>query len=196
MRQTVRILSATIVGLFLAATTFAQVGTQEKAGQQQNPQARQQQVNQRIGQQNKLITSDWLIGKTVYSPKAEELGSITNLIVNERTGQIGYAVVSTGGFFDLSDVKQIVPFQSLKLAPEQANNQVTLNMSKDQLARAPQWKQGLTVDQFDRQTAEFFGVSPAWGDNNGLINGGVLENNRGNGILENDRGGILQDKNQ
>ena len=184
MRQLSRILTATLVALLLAGGAFAQMVTQ--------PRSTQNQVQNAAGQQN-LITSDWLIGKTVYSPKAEELGSITNLIVNEKTGQIGYAVISTGGFFDLSDVKQIVPYRALNINPSQAANQVSLNMDKAKLAQAPQWKQGLTVDEFNRQAEQFFGVSPVWGDSD-LINQGVFENNRGKGLLENDRGGIIQDR--
>ncbi len=158
MRRILQILSATVGGLFIAASVFAQTAT-PPGGQQQPLQQKQEMSQQKAGQQD-LITSDWLLGKTVYSPQAEDLGDITKLFINERNGQIGYVQVTTGGIFSLSGETHIVPYRALNIKEDR----VVLNMDKAKLAQAPVYREGIGMKEFNRESEEFFGISEVWGD--------------------------------
>ena len=45
-----------------------------------------------------LIGSDKVEGTTVYDAKGEKMGSIARVMIDKRSGQVAYAVLSFGGF--------------------------------------------------------------------------------------------------
>src|SRR5437763_12745515 len=45
-----------------------------------------------------LIGSDKVEGTTVYDAKGEKMGSIARVMIEKRSGQVAYAVLSFGGF--------------------------------------------------------------------------------------------------
>ena len=45
-----------------------------------------------------LIGSDKVEGTTVYDAKGEKMGSIDRVMINKRSGQVAYAVLSFGGY--------------------------------------------------------------------------------------------------
>ena len=48
-----------------------------------------------------LIGSDKVEGTAVYDAKGEHIGSIKRLMIDKRSGQVAYAVLSFGGFLGL-----------------------------------------------------------------------------------------------
>lgn len=48
-----------------------------------------------------LIASDRVEGTTVYNRQGERLGHISNFMVDKRSGQVRYAVLSFGGFLGM-----------------------------------------------------------------------------------------------
>jgi len=46
---------------------------------------------------DRLISSDKVVGTTVYNLQGEHLGSVYNLMVDKISGQVAYAVMSFGG---------------------------------------------------------------------------------------------------
>jgi hypothetical protein len=47
---------------------------------------------------DRLIASNKVEGTAVYDRKGERLGSVYNFMVDKRSGQVAYAVMSFGGF--------------------------------------------------------------------------------------------------
>ena len=45
---------------------------------------------------DRLISSDKVVGTTVYNLQGEHLGSVYNLMVDKISGQVAYAVMSFG----------------------------------------------------------------------------------------------------
>ncbi len=82
-----------------------------------------------------LMGADTLIGNDVYNTADESLGTIKELMIEMSTGNIGYAVLSYGGFLGMGDRLFAVPWQALKLDTQ--NKRFTLNANKDQLKNAP-----------------------------------------------------------
>ena len=48
-----------------------------------------------------LIASDKVEGTKVYDPMGEHIGSIERILVEKRSGQVSYAVLSFGGFLGM-----------------------------------------------------------------------------------------------
>jgi sporulation protein YlmC with PRC-barrel domain len=82
-----------------------------------------------------LMGADTLIGNDVYNLADESLGTIKELMIDMSTGQIGYAVLSYGGFLGMGDRLFAVPWRALKL--DTASKRFTLNATKEQLKDAP-----------------------------------------------------------
>jgi sporulation protein YlmC with PRC-barrel domain len=107
-----------------------------------------------------------MVGLNVYNSLNENIGAISDLVVNER-GTLEAVVIGVGGFLGLGEHDVAVPYNEIKWSyqpvtsaraigapptvtdlpssqkPENANsypNHAFLNMSKDQLKAAPVFK--------------------------------------------------------
>ena len=50
---------------------------------------------------NELISSDKVEGTAVYDRNGNKLGTISNVMLDKRSGQVAYAVLSFGGFLGI-----------------------------------------------------------------------------------------------
>jgi hypothetical protein len=62
---------------------------------------------------DRLISSDKVDGTTVYNRNGENLGTIDHLMIDKFTGQVEFAVMSTGGFLGIGESYSPVPWDSL-----------------------------------------------------------------------------------
>src|SRR4029453_8603669 len=60
-----------------------------------------------------LIGSDKVEGTTVYDAKGEKRGSIARVMINKRSGQVAYAVLSFGGILGIGSDYYPLPWSSL-----------------------------------------------------------------------------------
>lgn len=109
-----------------------------------------------------LMGADTLNGNDVYNEQNEDLGDIKEIMLNMRTGRIGYAVLSFGGFMSLGEKLFAVPWEALKLDTE--NKRFVLNVAKDRLESAPGFDKDDWPDMADTTWAEgvnsFYGIKP------------------------------------
>lgn len=87
---------------------------------------------------------DWLasniIGQAVVNAQDEKIGSIKDL-VTDHSGKLQGALIGTGGFLGIGEKNVAVRFEDLKLARNEDDSvKVVLNVSKDALASAPDFK--------------------------------------------------------
>ena len=61
-----------------------------------------------------LIGSDKVEGTNVYDAKGEKMGSIERVMIDKRSGQVAYAVLSFGGFLGIGTDYYPIPWDSLK----------------------------------------------------------------------------------
>src|SRR4051812_16174717 len=66
------------------------------------------------GEATRLIASDKVEGTAVYNRQGERLGSVYNFMVDKRSGQVAYAVLSFGSFLGIGDSYYPLPWKSLK----------------------------------------------------------------------------------
>lgn len=90
-------------------------------------------------------SSEWrsskLVGASVYGPDNKSIGSIDDLIVDQKGG-IKAAVIGVGGFLGVGQKDVAVPFEALQIQRKQNSSsieKITVTYTKDQLTNAPKF---------------------------------------------------------
>jgi hypothetical protein len=85
-----------------------------------------------------LATS--IIGKPAVNSQDETIGDVNDLIT-DRSGKITAALIGVGGFLGIGEKDVAVRFEDLKFNRDENDNvKVTLNISKETLAQAPNYQ--------------------------------------------------------
>ena len=112
-----------------------------------------------------LMGADTLIGDTVVNGQEEDLGDIKEIMLDTRTGQVAYAVLSFGGFLGMGEKLFAVPWQALHL--DTHNKRFVLAVDKEHLKNAPGFDPDAWPDMSDiswsDQIHAFYGTSPVSG---------------------------------
>jgi sporulation protein YlmC with PRC-barrel domain len=105
-----------------------------------------------------IVTSNQLIGQNVQTPDGEHLGQISGLMMDAQTGQVGYAVLSSGGVLGIGRKDYVVPWNALEIDPQ---GTIVLDISPERLREAPAAGEITTYEEGTR-IHEFYGVTPYW----------------------------------
>jgi sporulation protein YlmC with PRC-barrel domain len=112
-----------------------------------------------------LMGADTLIGDDVYNHEDEELGDIKEIMLDMRTGQIAYAVLSFGGVLGMGDKLFAVPWERLTL--DTVNKRFLLNVDKELLKNAPGFDKNnwpdMGSDAWNQQMEAFYGSGTRYG---------------------------------
>ena len=125
-----------------------------------------------------LMGAGSLIGDDVYNHSEEDLGDIKEIMLDMRTGEVAYAVLSFGGILGMGEKLFAVPWQSLTL--DTANKRFLLDVDKDQLKNAPgfnkdNWPDMSSAD-WSREVDNFYGTSSLSGSRS--MQGGRAQQSR------------------
>jgi sporulation protein YlmC with PRC-barrel domain len=93
------------------------------------PAARVQKANE--------MRADRLIGSSVRNPQNENIGKVSDLVLDEK-GATTDVVISVGGFLGIGDKHVAVPWSQLQV--QEGGRNIVLGMSKDELKAAPAFK--------------------------------------------------------
>jgi hypothetical protein len=85
-----------------------------------------------------------ILGKDVKSAKGEDMGRIVDVIV-DRSGQTRAAIIDFGGFLGVGSRRIAVDWNALHFEPQQKGDQVTLDLTRDQVRAAPEYKEDKPV---------------------------------------------------
>ena len=85
-----------------------------------------------------------ILGKEVRSPTGENMGRIVDVIV-DRSGQTRAALIDFGGFLGVGSRKIVVDWSALHFSPKGKSEQVTVDLTRDQLKAAPEYRSGKPV---------------------------------------------------
>lgn len=66
-----------------------------------------------LTENGKLIASDRVEGTAVYGPNRDRLGKVENIMIDKRTGQAEYVVMSFGGFLGMGEDHYPLPWTKL-----------------------------------------------------------------------------------
>jgi hypothetical protein len=113
-----------------------------------------------------LISAEKVIGTNVYNAAQESLGEIADVMIDKRSGQIAYAVMSFGGFLGIGDRYHPLPWSTLKYDTGQSG--YVVNLSKEQLEQGPTYASSETPAWGDRayeqRIHDYYRATPYWGD--------------------------------
>jgi sporulation protein YlmC with PRC-barrel domain len=90
------------------------------------------ELKKNVSEVNKAST---FMGMSIQNLQNEKLGTVKDLVFDPESGKISYAVLSVGGFLGVRDKLIAVPLNSLR--PQPGQKYLVLNMTKDELTRAP-----------------------------------------------------------
>jgi hypothetical protein len=82
-----------------------------------------------------------ILGKNVRSSAGEDMGQIIDVIVN-RDGQVRAAVIDFGGFLGVGSRKIAVDWHALSFPADGVIDHVILNLTRDQVRLAPEYRSG------------------------------------------------------
>jgi sporulation protein YlmC with PRC-barrel domain len=85
-----------------------------------------------------------ILGKGVRSNAGEDMGRIVDVIVS-RDGQIHAAIIDFGGFLGIGTRKIAVDWNALNFAPVGKPGAITLELTRNQVRLAPEYKRGVPV---------------------------------------------------
>jgi hypothetical protein len=85
-----------------------------------------------------------ILGKSVRSNAGEDMGQIIDVIV-KRNGQVRAAVIDFGGFLGVGSRKIAVDWGALSFPPNGVIDHVILNLTRDQVRLAPEYRAGEPV---------------------------------------------------
>ena len=95
-----------------------------------------------------LISSDKVVGTSVYNRQGENLGSVYGLMLNKQTGQVAYAITSFGGFLGMGESYHPLPWRALTYDTRQGGYVVDLDRGR--LEGAPSYTIRNEPDWSDR----------------------------------------------
>ena len=109
-----------------------------------------------------LMGANTLIGNEVFNLQGQNIGDVKEIMLDMRSGQVGYAVMSFGGFMSLGEKLFAVPWASLKLDTE--NKRFTLDVGLPRLEVAPGFDKNHWPDMADASWAKeihaYYGITP------------------------------------
>ena len=87
---------------------------------------------------------DSILGKTVRSSSGETMGRIVDVLVS-RGGKVRGVVIDFGGFLGVGSRKIAIDWNALRFTTPEKAGQISVDLSKDQLRVAPEYKSGEPV---------------------------------------------------
>lgn len=111
-----------------------------------------------------VLSAESLEGNSVVNHAGEDLGTVTDFMIDLDSGRIAYAVLSFGGYFGLGDKLFAVPWGSLQA--DTVNERFVMNVDKETLEDAPGFDKNDWPDMASREWGteihSFYDVEPYW----------------------------------
>jgi len=111
-----------------------------------------------------VMAADTLQGDSVRNDADEDLGEITDIMIDVPTGRVAYAVMSVGGVLGIGDKLFAIPWSALRLDTE--NKCFRMNVAKERFDQAPGFDKNHWPTMADQRWAEdvhaFYNARPYW----------------------------------
>ena len=114
----------------------------------------------------RVLSATTIIGDKVVNTAGEQLGSITELMIDLDDGLIAYAVLSFGGILGMGNKLFAIPWEAITIDTE--NHDVILDVDKEVLENAPGFDKDNWPDNAKYEAGwllgvyEYYGYSPYW----------------------------------
>jgi len=104
------------------------------------------------------ISSSKVEGTAVYDLAGDKLGSIDDLVIDKRTGQVRYAALEFGGFLGIGTDRYPLPWDMLKY--DTSKDGYVVNLDRELLTDAPRYAKDSTpayTDDYGRSVYTHYG---------------------------------------
>ena len=102
-----------------------------------------------------LIASDRVEGTAVYDANGKRIGKVEQLVIDKAGGRVAYAVLSFGGFLGIGADHYPIPWPMLDYDEQLGGYRV--DITEEQLKKAPKLQQGDSWEQADHRDEEIYG---------------------------------------
>ena len=121
-----------------------------------------------------VLSASTLEGDSVRNAAGEDLGKISDIMIDIPSGRVAYAVLSFGGFLGMGDKLFAVPWAALKV--DEDEKCFVLNVDKRTIEQAPGFDKDNWPDMSDvnwgTQISSYYSVRPYWEGTNRTSTGG------------------------
>ena len=118
----------------------------------------------------RVMSAASLAGDSVRNDANEDIGKISELMIDVPTGRVAYAVLSFGGFLGMGDKLFAIPWSELTL--DEDEKCFILNVDKQTLENAPGFDKDNWPDMADanfrNQVYDYYQAEPYWEDEEDL----------------------------
>jgi hypothetical protein len=104
-----------------------------------------------------LIASNKVEGTAVYNRQGEKLGEVYNFMVGKRSGEVGYAIMSFGGFLGIGQKHHPLPWNALTYDTGKKGYEV--DSDKERLMGAPSYQAGeepFSRPEYEQQVRDYW----------------------------------------
>ena len=112
----------------------------------------------------RIMAADTLEGDKVFNNAGDELGEITNIMIDVPNGRVAYAVLSFGGFLGMGNKLFAVPWDVLQLDTE--SKCFVLDVDREKLEAAPGFDKdhwpSMADQRWARDIHSYYGSRPYW----------------------------------
>ena len=114
-------------------------------------------------QPTEVVQFSELDGREVRNFEDQQLGEISDLVIDAREGRIAYAVISHGGFIGIGQKLSAVPWRALEHQPDQQRFALDTDAETiEQLAFSRNDWPDMASEQWANQTHSAFNQQPYW----------------------------------
>ncbi len=108
-----------------------------------------------------LVSSEHIVGATIYDPSGKEIGEIDHLMIDKLSGQARYAVVNFCGFMCLRPGHHAVPWNALQY--DKDNRRYTTTVTEKLLEDAPAFGDDSWTDRdWEMRVHQHYNARPYW----------------------------------
>jgi hypothetical protein len=101
-----------------------------------------------VDETNRLISSDKVDGTDVYNRNGDHLGTVHDVMIDKRTGQVEYAIMSFGGFLGIGESYHPLPWRTLTYDTSMGG--YVVDVDRTRLDMAPRYTSSSLPDWSDR----------------------------------------------
>jgi hypothetical protein len=101
-----------------------------------------------VDETDRLISSDKVDGTDVYSRDGDHLGTVHDVMIDKRTGQVEYAIMSFGGFLGIGESYHPLPWRTLSYDTKLGG--YVVDVDRTRLDMAPRYTSSSLPDWSDR----------------------------------------------
>ncbi len=100
-------------------------------------------------------------GRQVKDKNGVGIGTVADLLVDDREGKVRFLLVEHGGFLGFGETKTLIPVDAVTTI---THSEVTIDQSRDRVAAAPGYDPDLVDDRPHHASIYgYYGYPPYWG---------------------------------